>query len=289
VSAPAERRSPGLGRGLSSLITQRSPSTAAVTRDVPTAQVKPNPHQPRKRFDESSLESLAGSIREHGVIQPILVTETFDGYQLVAGERRLRAAELAGLERIPAVIRQLTDRTQLELALVENLQRADLDPIETASAYRQLLDEFGFTQEELADRVGRARSTVANSLRLLGMDPRVQEAVVDGRITEGHARALGSLPLERQLHLIEAIAARDLSVRLTEELARRLRDERPTSEPRQGRVLGAELEQVEEDLRRALGTKVSLARTRAGGRIVIEYYSSEELGRLYDRLVGGTP
>ena len=289
MSAPAERRSPGLGRGLASLITQRSPSTAAVTRDVPMTQVKPNPHQPRKRFDQSSLESLAGSIREHGVIQPILVTETFDGYQLVAGERRLRAAELAGLERIPAVIRQLTDRSQLELALVENLQRADLDPIETASAYRQLLDEFGFTQEELADRVGRARSTVANSLRLLEMDPRVQEAVVDGRITEGHARALGSLPVERQLHLIETISARDLSVRQTEELARRLRDGRPAAEPRQGRVLGPELEQVEEDLRQALGTKMSLARTRAGGRIVIEYYSSEELGRLYDRLVGGTP
>jgi ParB family chromosome partitioning protein len=252
-------------------------------------QVKPNPHQPRKRFDASSLESLAGSIREHGVIQPILVTETFDGYQLVAGERRLRAAELAGLERIPAVIRQLTDRSQLELALVENLQRADLDPIETASAYGQLLDEFGFTQAELADRVGRARSTVANSLRLLEMDPRVQEAVVDGRITEGHARALGSLPVEHQLHLIETIAARDLSVRQTEELARRLRDDRPAAaEPRHRRVLGPELEQVEEDLRRALGTKVSLARTRAGGRIVIEYYSSEELGRLYDRLVGGT-
>ena len=287
MSAAAERRPAGLGRGLASLIPQRTASSSAA-HEIPVAQIRPNPYQPRKRFVQSDLETLAASISQHGVIQPILVTETFDGYQLVAGERRLRAAQLAGLERIPAVVRQLADRSQLELALVENLQRADLDPIETATAYRQLVDEFGFTQEELAERVGRARSTVANSLRLLDLDQRVQEAVVDGRLTEGHARAIASLPIERQLHLVDAIAARDLSVRQTEELARRLREDTPqASPPDTRRPLGPELERVEEDLRRSLGTKVSLARSRTGGRIVIEYYNDDDLERLYERLVGG--
>jgi len=289
VSVPVERRSVGLGRGLAALIPQRSPN-AAPTADIPIAQVRSNPYQPRKRFDPVDLESLAASIREHGVLQPILVTETLDGYLLVAGERRLRAAQLAGLQRIPAVIRQLADSAQLELALVENLQRADLDPIETATAYRHLVDEFGFTQDRLAERLGRARSTVANSLRLLDLDPRVQAAVAEGRITEGHARALATLPVDRQVLLVEAIATRDLSVRQTEELARRIRDadEAGIDERIPARTsLSPELERVEEDLRRSLGTKVSLARTRRGGRIVIEYYSDEELGRLYDRLIGG--
>lgn len=287
MSTAAERRQAGLGRGLASLIPQRTTSSSA-TLEIPVVQIRPNPYQPRKRFIQSELETLAASIGQHGVIQPILVTETFDGYQLVAGERRLRAAQLAGLERIPAVVRQLADRSQLELALVENLQRADLDPIETATAYRQLVDEFGFTQEELAERVGRARSTVANSLRLLELDERVQEAVVDGRLTEGHARAIASLPIERQLQLVDAIAGRDLSVRQTEELARRLREDPPRQpRPATTRPLGPELERVEEDLRRSLGTKVSLARSRTGGRIVIEYYNDDDLERLYGRLIGG--
>ena len=139
--------------------------------EIPTSRIRSNPHQPRKRFDAESLASLTSSIAEHGVLQPILVTETIDGYQLVAGERRLRAAQAAGLDRIPAVVRQLADREQLELALVENLQREDLDPLETADAYRQLIEEFGFSQEEVATRVGRARSTVANTLRLLDSRP----------------------------------------------------------------------------------------------------------------------
>ena len=167
-----------------------------VTVDVPITRVRPNPLQPRKRFDPDGLASLTASITEHGVIQPIVVTETIDGYQLVAGERRLRAAQAAGLDRIPAVIRQLADREQLEVALVENLQREDLDPLETADAYRQLIDEFGFSQDDLAARVGRARSTVANTLRLLDLAPGVQAAVADGRLSEGHGRALGGLPQE---------------------------------------------------------------------------------------------
>src|SRR5258705_6576304 len=181
-------RSQGLGRGLASLIPQRTPNGPG-TIEISTSRIRSNPRQPRKRFDPEGLASLTQSIAEHGVLQPILVTEAVDGYQLVTGERRLRAAQAAGLERIPAVVRQLADRDQLELALVENLQREDLDPIETADAYRQLIDEFGFTQDDLATRVGRARSTVANTLRLLDLAPGIQAAVADGRLSEGHGRA----------------------------------------------------------------------------------------------------
>ena len=164
----SERQS-GLGRGLASLIPQRAQPNGVT--EIPLARIEPNPRQPRQRFDADQLEALAASIREHGVLQPILVTETLDGYQLVAGERRFRAARLAGLERIPAVIRQLADRAQLEVALVENLQRADLGPMEEAAAYRSLVEEFGLTHEEIARRVGRAKSTITNTLRLLDLDP----------------------------------------------------------------------------------------------------------------------
>jgi ParB family transcriptional regulator, chromosome partitioning protein len=281
-------RQQGLGRGLASLIPQRPASASAGTTEVPVARVRANPYQPRRRVDESELAGLTASVAAHGIIQPILVTETPDGYQLVAGERRLRAAQLAGLERIPAVIRQLADRDQLELALVENLQRADLNAIEEAHAFRQLIDEFGFSQEQVATRVARARSTVANTLRLLELDPLVQSAVVDRRISEGHARALGGLPTEQQARLLDSVVAQELSVRQTEELVRRLRAPRPDPVEKPEPEVDPDLERVEEDLRRSLGTKVSLARSRRGGRIVIEYYSDEELGRLYERLTGGT-
>jgi ParB family chromosome partitioning protein len=279
-------RPQGLGRGLASLIPQRSAGQPG-TIDIAVTRIRANPHQPRKRFDAEGLATLTASIAEHGVLQPILVTEIIDGYQLVAGERRLRAAQAAGLERIPAVVRQLADRDQLELALVENLQREDLDPLETANAYRQLIDEFGLSQEEVATRVGRARSTVANTLRLLDLAPGVQAAVADGRLTEGHGRALGGMATELQDRVLDSVIGQDLSVRQTEELVRRLRE--PKAEPAgpAARQSDPDLERVEEDLRQALGTKVSLARSRRGGRIVIEYYSDEELSRLYERLTGG--
>ena len=279
-------RTQGLGRGLASLIPQRHPGHAAMI-EIATSRISPNPHQPRKRFDPAGLTTLAASITEHGVLQPILVTEAIDGYQLVAGERRLRAAQLAGLERIPAVVRQLADREQLEVALVENLQREDLDPLETADAYRELIEAFGFTQEDLATRIGRARSTIANTLRLLDLAPGVQAAVADGRLTEGHGRALGGLATELQDRVLDSVVGQDLSVRQTEELVRRLREPRSGPAGPPTRQADPDLERVEEDLRRALGTKVSLARSRRGGRIVIEYYSDEELGRLYERLTGG--
>jgi len=279
-------RPQGLGRGLAALIPQRTPATAG-SIEIALDRIRDNPRQPRVKMNPEALATLAASIREHGVIQPVLVTETLDGYQLVAGERRVRAARLAGLERIPAVVRQLADRAQLELALVENLQREDLDPLESARAYRQLLDEFGITQDEIAERVGRARSTVANTLRLLDLHPAVQAAVAAGEVTEGHGRAIGGLPLELQETVVKTVIEGDLSVRQTEELVRRLREPRTDGAQPAARPMDPELERVEEDLRRALGTKVRLARSRRGGRIVIEYYSDEELGRLYERLIGG--
>ena len=279
----------GLGRGLSTLIPQRSAGLAAPT-DIAIDRIRPNPHQPRRRFDDAELATLTESIREHGVLQPILVTETIDGYRLVAGERRLRAARAAGLDRIPAVTRQLDEQAQLEVALVENLQREDLDAIDAARGFRRLIDEFGFSPEQIAARVGRARSTVANTLRLLELAPSVQGAIGDRRITEGHGRALGGLSIDHQDHVLGTVIDQDLSVRQTEELVRRLREPRPPTpdtvvEP--ATRSDPDLERVEEDLRRALGTKVSLARSRRGGRIVIEYYNDEDLGRLYDRLTGG--
>jgi ParB family transcriptional regulator, chromosome partitioning protein len=282
-----QERPQSLGRGLASLIPQR-PAGQAGPNEIPTARIRPNPFQPRKRIDDDAMATLIASVREHGIIQPILVTETIDGYQLVAGERRLRAAIAAGLDRVPAVVRQLADREQLELALVENLQREDLDPIETANAYRQLIDEFGFSQEQLSQRVGRARATVANTLRLLDAPASVQSAVASGELSEGHARALGGLPPEAQERVLDSVTGQGLSVRQTEELVRRLREPRPEPLVREARAVDPDLERVEEDLRRALGTKVSLARSRRGGRIVIEYYSDDELGRLYERLTGGT-
>ena len=278
-------RQHGLGRGLAALIPQRP--HAAGSTEIPVERIRTNPRQPRQQLDQAELEALAASIREHGVLQPIIVTETLDGYQLVAGERRFRASQLAGLERIPAIVRQLADREQLEVALVENLQREDLGPIEEAHAFRALVDDFGLSQEEIAVRVGRARSTIANTLRLLDLDSRVQAALVDRSITEGHARALGGLPVEQQARVLETIIEQQFSVRQAEELVRRLREPRPIEAAASPIRRDPDLERVEEDLRRSLGTKVTLARSRRGGRIIIEYYSDEELGQLYDRLIGG--
>ena len=238
-------------------------------------------------MDPDELATLAASIREHGVLQPILVTETLDGYQLVAGERRFRASQQAGLTRIPAVIRQLADRDQLEIALVENLQRADLGPLEEANAFQALATDFGLTHERIAERVGRAKSTITNTLRLLDLDPFVQGAVGEGRLTAGHARAIGGIATAQQARIAATVIDQGFSVRQTEEFVRRLREPRTEPAPTAPRRLDADLERIEDDLRRRLGTKVTLARSRRGGRIIIEFYSDEELGQLYDRLIGG--
>jgi ParB family chromosome partitioning protein len=259
-----------------------------VPAEIPIDRIERNPYQPRTVFELDQLDQLRASIAAHGILQPILVTETLEGYRLIAGERRVRAAQLAGLTRIPAIVRQAAGREQLELALVENLQRADLNALEEARAYRQLADEFGLSHDEIAGRVGRARSTIANTIRLLELAPAALEALGAGRISEGHGRALLGLDPLRQAELLAVIERRGLSVRQVEELARRLREASgPARGGRAAAVMDGEMERVEEDLRRSLGTKVRLARSRKGGRIIIEWYGEDELGRLYERLTGG--
>ena len=285
MAPPAERHI-GLGKGLGALIPQTSPAGAAPV-EIPISRIKRNPYQPRQRVEQQALEQLAASIAVHGVLQPVLVTETLDGYQLVAGERRVRAAQIAGLDRVPAIVRQMAAKDQLAIAIVENIQRADLNAMEEAHAYRQLADEFKLTQDEIATSVGRARSTIANTLRLLDLEPAVQQALGDGDITEGHARALIGTPRGRP----EA-APRGGSWPGASPSARPRSsfDACPTSQAGSAKPtapVDGEMEGLEEDLRRALGTKVSVARSRKGGRIVIEYYSDEEFSRLFDRLTGG--
>ena len=279
----AEPQRSGLGRGLAALIPQRSGETASV--EIPITRIARNPYQPRMDHDPGALAGLADSIRRHGVLQPIVVAETLDGYRLIAGERRVRAAEMAGLERVPAIVRQAQNDAQLELALVENLQRTDLAPLEEASAFRRLIDEFGMSQEEVAARMGRSRSSVANTIRLLDLAEPVRQALAEGRISEGHARALGGLADDGQVRVLGVVLERALSVRDTEELVRRLRDGASRTATRTGPARDPDVERMEAELRSALGTKVRLARTRRGGRIVIDYYSDEDLARLYERLV----
>jgi len=275
-------RQHGLGRGLGALLSAPGPASSteapgAATVELPIDSITPNPNQPRKDFDDKALQDLSASLRQSGVLQPVVVRRFGDGYQLVVGERRWRAAKLAGITRIPAVIREASDAESLELALVENLLREDLNPMEEAEAYQRLLAEFGWTQEELAQRVARDRSSVANCLRLLKLPELIQADLRAGRLTMGHARALLSLdsPAE-QLRLREQILAHSWSVRATEEgvQAKRLRPAR-----RQLRR-SAELAAVEDALRVALATRVRLVGSERAGRIEIAYSSREELDRL---------
>jgi len=277
----------GLGRGLGALIPAFTPGVEAVDVDL----IVSNPHQPRAFVDPESLAGLAESIREHGLIQPLLVTRVQpEGggptvYQLIAGERRLQAARLAGLGRVPVVVKEATASEVLELALVENLQRADLNPLEEAQAFRRLVDEFGLTQETIAVRVGRSRTAVANALRLLGLSDDLKASLVGGEISEGHARALVGIPDEGQRRQAwQKVVERGLSVRETEALVRhwpaaaRMRSPRRRPDP--------EVADLEERLRAALGTRVSLRRGRRGGRLTIHFYSDEELQALLGRLLG---
>jgi len=274
----------GLGRGLDALIPPVE-DDGSVSR-IPIDRIGRNPSQPRASFDDDQLAELAASIRTHGILQPIVVRASLDGrYELIAGERRLRAARLAGLTEIPAVVRDSADGEQLELALVENLQRADLNPMEAANAYRALVDRFGLTHADVADQVGKSRVAVSNSLRLLDLAPETRQAISEVRISEGHGRALAALTIDEvQRAVLEIVIERGLSVRQTEELVRRRRPQRP----RIGLLIAPELAEVEERLRRMLSTRVGVARTRHGGRLVIEFGSNEELERLLAIIERGT-
>jgi ParB family chromosome partitioning protein len=287
-------KSGGLGRGLAALIPTAPATTAPAAapppgaREIPVADIKRNPYQPRGRFEIEELRMLSESVAQHGILQPIVVTEVPGGYQLIAGERRTRAAELAGLTLIPAVVRSADEQEQLALALVENLQRSDLNAMDEARAFRQLMDEFGLTQEDVARRVGRSRPAITNTLRLLQVSPEVQDAVEDRRISEGHARALASLDDHAAQDLaLGLVEERSLSVRQTEQLVREVAAGSQLQAAARPQETDPDIERLEADLRDALGTKVSLMAGRRGGRITITWYDDEDLQRLVDRLTGG--
>jgi len=280
----------GLGRGLDVLLGQAAAVATPVvdrpsTSEIPLEQVRPNRHQPRSAFDPEGLSELAASISRHGVLQPIVVSQDGAGYELVAGHRRVLAARLAGRTTIPAVIRdEIGDR--LELALIENLQRSDLNAIEAARAYKLLMETYDLTQEQLAERLGKSRSSVANMLRTLSAPQALQDAVIEGKIAEGHLRALLPLPLSDALQALASVISRGLSVREAEALARKM--VHPTRRGRtRPRLRGGDpdLTQVTTELRAALGTKVEILRGRRGGRIAIQFYSDEDFERLYEILV----
>ncbi|OGK90454.1 MAG: hypothetical protein A2X51_02950 [Candidatus Rokubacteria bacterium GWC2_70_24] len=278
----------GLGRGLGALLSPSEPAPLAAAamvgggiQDIPVGDIVPNPQQPRKDFEINALSELAASLRQSGVIQPVVVRRAGQGYQLIVGERRWRAAKLAGLEKIPAVIREATDAESLELALIENLLREDLNPIEQAEAYQKLLAQFAWTQEELAERVGKDRSSIANCLRLLKLPESIQADLRAGRLTMGHARALLSLASAAdQLRLREEILAHSWSVRTTEEDVQRKRSQLPRRPLRRSPELGA----LEDTLREALVTRVRLVGNERRGRIEIAYTSREDLDRLTEIL-----
>jgi ParB family transcriptional regulator, chromosome partitioning protein len=282
------KRRGGLGRGLGTFIPTET--VAAVSgQDVDIDAVGPNPHQPRQHIDDARLAELTESIRTHGILQPLLVTRVAGdevAYRIIAGERRWRAARAAGLLRVPVVVKETTPGEQLELALVENVQRADLSPLEEAAAYRQLADEFGQTQEQIAARVGRSRVAIANTLRLLNAPPELKEALTTGRITEGHVRALlGLKSAAEQVEALALVERQGLTVRQTEELIRRWlaaglpKHATPTPRP-------PDFDRLEDRFRRALGTRVTLQKSRKGGRVVIHFFSDDELDGIYRQIVG---
>ena len=277
----------GLGKGLDALIPTGHKTTGGEggIAHVPIDSIQRNPRQPREKFDLEELENLAASIREHGVIQPLIVSPGKNEiYTLIAGERRLQAARKAGLKTVPVVIRHATDQQFLELALIENVQRADLNAIEEAEAYQHLAKEFKLSHEMIASRVGKSRVAVTNTLRLLEASAPVKQALVDRRISEGHARAMLALPSAKaQENLLNQVMNLDLSVRQTEALAAKLSGKKPTARRRLG--LNADLSDIEKRLLSKLGTRVSVKHNKDGkGRITIYYYSNEELDSLLDKL-----
>lgn len=287
-------RRPGLGKGLDALIpvkddkgNKTTPSGGSSSiQHVSIDQIKPNPQQPRATIDDLALKELAASIVEHGILQPLIVAEDSESgnYILIAGERRWRAAQLAGLSMVPVIERTVTEQGQLELALIENLQRTDLTPLEMAEAYRQLAENFSLTHEQISDRVGKSRTSVTNTLRLLNLPDQVRRALAEGLISEGHARALLGLPNNQsQRAALSSVLNLGLNVRQTEALVKKMSGERPPKKPKP--QSSPEAHALENQLRNFLETKVSLSEGKNGGRLVIYYYSDEELNAILDKIL----
>ena len=280
-----------LGRGLDALIhdidEQENPNTGITT--LPIIRIMPNRYQPRKLFDEEKLQELADSIRENGIIQPIIVTKTDESeYELIAGERRLEAAKLAGLTEVPVIVRSVSQKEQLQLSIVENIQRENLNPIEEANAFQQLIDEFEMNHEQISEIMGKDRSTITNSLRLLKLGEPIQDMLLTGTITPGHARAILSIDDELQLDFARHIVNNALSVRQTEEKAKEYRPEKPEKAPKKDKQPAPEKDpyivSVEEQLTESLGFKTSIQDKENKGKIIIEYNDQQEFDDLIRRL-----
>lgn len=285
-------RRPGLGKGLEALIPgnesvkeEKAPASHQGIKQIPVDQIQPNPQQPRVNMDLEALEELAASIREHGILQPLIINEIEKNkYTLIAGERRWRAARIAGLTLVPVIERNVTEQSQLELALIENLQRTDLTPLEMAEAYKTLSEEFSLTHEQIAEQVGKSRTSVTNTLRLLNLPDQIQNSLAEGLITEGHARALLGLPNQNaQLAVLSTILNLELNVRQTENLVKKYRGEKPPSIPKPAPP--PELQDLENRLRNFFGTKVKLNGAKNNGRLVVYYYSEEELNDILDKIL----
>ena len=282
-------RKSGLGKGLDALIPEWKPETLSSNANqvvqISIDKIKPNPMQPRKVFDAESLQDLANSIKEHGILQPLILvqTEDVDTYNLIAGERRWRAARLAGLSEVPAIVRTATHQEQLEYSIIENIQREDLNALERARAYQLLVDEFSLTHEEIAQRVGKSRAAVTNTLRLLNLPESAQQALLEDKISEGHARALLSLNSTQAINAaLETVLNLGLNVRQTELLVSKLQGKPETHTPERSKP--AEIIALEERLRQHFHTKVAVQPGKKGGSITIYYYSDEELNQFLDQV-----
>lgn len=273
-----------LGKGLNALITSNLVEEGEQVTDAQLQEIRPNPYQPRKEFDPEALEELAESIKEHGIIQPLIVRKSIKGFELVAGERRLRAAEKAGLTSVPVIVKSYSDQQLMEIALIENLQRENLNPLEEADAYHRLIEHCSFTQEQLAQKVGKSRPHVANMLRLLHLPEEIRRMVADSKLSMGHARALLSVEDSKvQWQLSNDVVKNDLSVRQLEELVKNLRVSRETKVKKPLKK-EAGLVQLEERLRNKFGTAVQIKKGNKKGKIEIEFYSNEDLQRLLELL-----
>lgn len=287
---PSPKKKPALGRGLGSLMGEAQSETGYVDQKEETKvsidKINPNPNQPRTHFNETLLNELADSIRENGVLQPLLVRKRGEGYEIIAGERRYQASKIAGLEELPVIVKEVDDQKMLELALIENLQRSDLNPIEEAKGYRQLIKASGMTQEALSKAVSKSRSSITNSLRLLDLPEPVQQYLFDGRLTAGHARAILAVPYEEQrIKLADKVVAEGLSVRATENLAPLFSVGETPRAPRP--VMPQSYKRAARVLRQALNTNVKVKSTRGKNKIEIEFKDEEELTRILASMVSG--